>query len=207
MHNIDNSGKISKRRGEIIMRRVVLASGSPRRRELLMLSEIPFTNASAQIDEDLDLSLSITEAIEKLAYEKAESVFNKFPDEFIIGADTLVICDGKVLGKPKDNDDAIATLKLLSGKTHQVITGVALVANGIKECFHEITEVTFLDLDEADILKYVKSKEPQDKAGSYAIQGKGMLFVEKINGDYYNVVGLPMAKLFVHLKKYLEIDY
>lgn len=186
------------------MRRVLLASESPRRRELMLLSEIPFTTAACFLDEVLDPELTIEEAVEKLAFQKAETVLKKRPDEFIIGADTIVVCDNEVLGKPKNAEDAKCMLQKLSGKTHKVITGVALVAEGVKECFHEVTEVTFYDLEEEEIEKYAKSKEPHDKAGAYAIQGKGMMFVKKINGDYYNVVGLPMARLFRHLKKYLE---
>lgn len=188
------------------MRRVILASESPRRRELMMLSEIPFTTASPQIEEVLNPMLTIEKAIEKLAYDKASAVLKKYPDDLIIGADTIVLCEGKVLGKPKDFDDAKEMLEQLSGKTHRVITGVALVSKSVMECFHEITEVTFYPLEEKDVIKYAKSKEPHDKAGAYAIQGKGMLFVEKIHGDYYNVVGLPMANLYRRLKKHLEMD-
>lgn len=189
------------------MRRVLLASESPRRRELMVLSEIPFTTASCLLKETLDPELSIEKAVEKLAFEKADAVYHRYPEEFIIGADTIVVCDGEVFGKPKDNEDAEQMLRKLSGKTHQVITGVALVAKGIKECFHEVTDVTFYDLEEDEIIRYAKSKEPHDKAGAYAIQGKGLTFVKKINGDFYNVVGLPMASLYKRLRKYLEIDY
>lgn len=189
------------------MRRVLLASESPRRRELMVLSEIPFTTASCLLKETLDPELSIEKAVEKLAFEKADAVYHRYPEEFIIGADTIVVCDGEVFGKPKDNEDAERMLRMLSGKTHQVITGVALVAKGVKECFHEVTDVTFYDLEDEEIIRYAKSKEPHDKAGAYAIQGKGLTFVKKINGDFYNVVGLPMASLYKRLRKYLEIDY
>ncbi len=189
------------------MRRVLLASESPRRRELMVLSEIPFTTASCLLKESLDPELSIEKAVEKLAFEKADAVHHRFPEEFVIGADTIVVCDGEVLGKPKDNEDTERMLRMLSGKTHQVITGVALVSKDVQECFHEVTEVTFYELDDDEIKRYAKSKEPHDKAGAYAIQGKGMMFVQKINGDFYNVVGLPMANLYRRLKKYLELDY
>lgn len=189
------------------MRRVLLASESPRRRELMVLSEIPFTTTSCLLKETLDPELSIEKAVEKLAFEKADAVFHRYPEEFIIGADTIVVCDGEVFGKPKDNEDAERMLRKLSGKTHQVITGVALVAKDVKECFHEVTDVTFYDLEDEEIKRYAKSKEPHDKAGAYAIQGKGLTFVKKINGDFYNVVGLPMASLYKRLKKYLELDY
>ena len=185
------------------MRRVVLASESPRRRELMVISDIPFMCASALIEEKLDDQCDLGIAVERLALQKAMAVANKYPDEFIIGADTIVVCDGEVFGKPKDNADAKRMLTRLSGKTHQVITGVALYSKNVEECFHEVTDVTFFPLSDEEIERYIKTKEPHDKAGAYAIQGKGLMFVEKINGDYYNVVGLPLARLMKHLNKYI----
>lgn len=186
------------------MRRILLASESPRRRELMNITGIPFSCAYARITEQLDSDLPIQEAVMKLAMEKAENVFASHENEFIVGADTIVLIDGEILGKPKDEDDAKRMLKMLSGKTHEVITGVAILSKTVRESFYERTKVTFIELSDEDIDTYIKSKEHHDKAGSYAIQGKGMLFVKKIDGDYSNVVGLPMSHLMQELKKYLE---
>lgn len=186
------------------MRRVLLASESPRRRELMNITQIPFNVASAQIEEVLDSSLPIEEAVMKLAKEKAQAVHQAQPGEFVIGADTVVYIDGEVLGKPKDADDAKRMLMKLSGRTHEVITGVALKSKEVEDCFYEKTRVTFIDLTEEMIDAYIKTREHYDKAGSYAIQGKGMLFVKRIEGDYSNVVGLPMSHLMIELRKYLD---
>ena len=187
------------------MRKVLLASQSPRRRELLMLSGIPFMLANVIVDEQLDPNLDPKKACEKLAYLKASAAYEKYPHELIIGADTIVVIDGEVLGKPADDEEAISMLKKLSGRTHEVVTGVAIVGDDICECFYETTQVTFYKLSDEEIVEYVRSKECHDKAGAYAIQGKGLFLVEKINGDFYNVVGLPMAQLYRRLLKYIQI--
>ena len=187
------------------MRSVILASESPRRRELMNISGIPFSCASAKIKEELDLTLGIEEGVMKLAREKAKAVFETHDDKLVIGADTIVVIEDEILGKPKDNDDAKRMLRLLSGKTHKVISGVALMNKDIDKTFYEVTYVTFCELSDEDIDEYVKSREHHDKAGSYAIQGKGMMFVKRIEGDYSNVVGLPMCRLVHELKKYVEI--
>ena len=123
----------------------------------------------------------------------------------MIGADTIVVIGDEILGKPKDSEDARRMLRLLSGKTHKVITGVALVNQEVHETFYEVTDVTFCELSDQEIDDYIKSREHYDKAGSYAIQGKGMMFVKRIEGDYANVVGLPMCHLVHELKKHVEI--
>lgn len=187
------------------MRRILLASESPRRRELLQMTGIPFFVTSARIEEKFDESLSIYEAVQKLAKQKAEAVFKNYENELIVAADTIVVINGEVLGKPKDVDDARRMLSLLSNNTHEVITGVALLSKDVDEVFYEVTQVTFGELSDQDIEWYIKSKEYYDKAGGYAIQGKGMVFVEKIVGDYTNVVGLPMHHLIKNLKKYIEM--
>lgn len=186
------------------MRRVVLASESPRRRELMMLSDIPFMTAPGRIEEKLDLSEGIQAGVEKLACEKAMHALQKYPNEFIIGADTIVCLEDEILGKPKDRDDAKAMLLKLSNRTHRVITGVALISSSVKEVFSKVSEVTFYDLSEEQIEEYLKKNEFHDKAGAYAIQGKGCLLVKEIKGDYYNVVGLPIAELVRRLSKYIE---
>ena len=140
----------------------------------------------------------------EIAMKKAYATFYSEKDDIIIGADTVVVCDGKALGKPQDKEQAADMLRMLSGKTHSVYTGVCLLRNGESECFCSKTDVTFYQLDESTIDWYVNTNEPMDKAGAYGIQGKGALLVEKINGDYYNVVGLPIAKLNRKLRELLE---
>ena len=187
------------------MRSVILASESPRRRELMNISGISFSCASPKIEEHLDLSNGIEEGVMKLAKEKAEAVYESHGGYLVIGADTIVVIGDEILGKPKDSEDARRMLRLLSGKTHKVITGVALVNQEVHETFYEVTDVTFCELSDQEIDDYIKSREHYDKAGSYAIQGKGMMFVKRIEGDYANVVGLPMCHLVHELKKYVEI--
>lgn len=186
------------------MRRVLLASESPRRRELMMMSDIPFSCTSSYIEEHLATDCPIEEAVMQLADQKAQAAFTRYPEEFIIGADTVVVLGDQVLGKPADSEDSKRMLRLLSGKTHRVITGVALLSKDVHEHFYEETFVTFNELSEEDIEAYVKTKECHDKAGAYAIQGRGMLLVSRIEGDYANVVGLPMSHLCQELKKYIE---
>lgn len=186
------------------MKSVVLASESPRRRELMNISGIPFTCAGAKIDETLEAGMSLCDAVMKIAKKKAQAVQQKYAQNTIIGADTMVVIDDVVLGKPKDDEDAKKTLQLLSGKTHEVITGVAILHGEEEECFCETTRVMFRELSDEEIDAYIKTREHYDKAGSYAIQGKGMMFVERIEGDYSNVVGLPMCHLIQVLKKYIE---
>lgn len=182
------------------MKRVILASQSPRRRELMADSGIPFLAQASHTEEFLDLSLTIIEAIERIAYEKAAALKSAYPEDIIIGADTVVYYQDQVLGKPKDHEDAFRMLKLLSGQTHEVITGVAIIKGDRKELFHAVTEVTFYPLTEEEIREYIHTEEPLDKAGAYAIQGFGKFLIAKISGDYYNVVGLPIAQLCRRLK-------
>lgn len=186
------------------MRRVILASESPRRRELMSKMEIPFTIKGANIDENINPSLSLYEGIEDIAFQKAKEVSLTYPNEVIISADTVVCMDKQVLGKPEDEKQAFEMLKSLSGKTHQVITGVCIYESGKAHLFHEVSQVTFYELNDEEIKHYVATKEPFDKAGAYGIQGKGAFLVEKIEGDYYNIVGLPISRLYRELKGYLK---
>ena len=180
---------------------IILASNSPRRKELMEDCGLPFVTENADIQEILDIALPIEEAIEQIALQKAEAVYCKHPEKLVLGCDTMVIYQGLPLGKPKNKDDARNMLTLLSGHTHKVISGVAILGKGISVLFHETTEVTFYELDEDFLCSYLDSEEPYDKAGAYGIQGKGKLLVEKIDGDYYNVMGLPIAKVYRELKK------
>lgn len=179
-------------------KRLILASQSPRRRELLTLLEMPFSVVSPDGDETLNDSLDPRGKIEELALRKAQSVFKDHNDSIVVGADTVVVVDGEIVGKPIDEDDAVRMLKVLSGREHQVITGVAILSDSHQEVFSITTEVKFFNLDDNIIESYVASKEPLDKAGSYGIQGRGSLFVESIVGDYYTVMGLPISQ--VHQK-------
>lgn len=183
------------------MKKVWLASKSPRRRDLLRQMGIAFSVDSANVDETLNQNLLVGDALMRLAYEKANVVFRRHEDDIVIGADTIVYFNGSVLGKPKDEYDAYCMLKALSGKTHQVMTGVAMISKEMTECFYELSEVTFHDLRDEEIQWYVNTREPIDKAGAYGIQGKGAFLVAKIVGDYYNIVGLPISKVVRKLEK------
>lgn len=185
---------------------IILASASPRRKELLSELQLPFEVIPACTEEVFDVRVSIPKAIEKIAYKKAEEVFLQHPTAIVIGCDTMVCLDDVVLGKPRNQEDAYRMLRLLSGKTHQVISGVAILQEGHTEVFHQVTEVTFYELDEAMIDMYVRSEEPYDKAGAYGIQGLGKLLVSAIHGDYFNVVGFPIAKVYRVLKEQLSIS-
>ncbi len=186
----------------IMQKHTILASQSPRRRELLNLMEIPFTTVNPNVDEVINPNLSLENAIEELAYIKALDVLNRHPEANIISADTIVVCENEVMGKPVNEEDAIRMLKQLSGKKHEVITGVCLLSSENEIRFHTKTLVEFYDYDEEFVKSYVQSKVPLDKAGAYGIQDKGALLVKGIEGDYYTVMGLPISELYRALKKF-----
>ena len=171
---------------------LILASSSPRRRELLTQAGIPFTVQPADIDETHRPGESPETFTQRLAREKAEAVFAGNPDATILGADTVVVCDEEILGKPLDEADAARMLKKLSGRDHQVITGVALVSPSGTQTVAEITIVSMRKISEQEIANYIATGEPRDKAGAYAIQGGAAPFITQIVGDYDNVVGLPV---------------
>lgn len=176
---------------------LILASKSPRRRELLSLITTDFEIKSADVDETLPKGISPQDAVEYLSRIKAEP-FNNGTDT-IIGADTVVAVDGKILGKPCDRQQAVEMLKSLSGKYHSVFTGVTVIKPENTVMFSVETKVKFFELSENEINNYTATGECDDKAGAYGIQGKGSLLVEKIDGDYFNVVGLPISKLNKYL--------
>lgn len=179
---------------------VILASQSPRRRELLSLFPFPFTVKVADIDEYMDPGSDPAQEVARVSRLKAEAI-PRGPEDVVIAADTIVVCCGYVLGKPADEEDAFQMLALLSGRFHEVMTGVT-VLYGDKSLTHtEVTQVGFRNLDEQEIHRYIATKEPMDKAGSYGIQGGASLFVEKLIGDYFNVVGLPVCRLGQMLKE------
>lgn len=178
---------------------IILASASPRRKELLELINLKFEIKASNIEEIMNENLSLEEKVEDLSYQKANDIASRLSGDYlVIGADTIVEINGEILGKPKDKNDAKRMLKLLSGKEHNVITAMTLISTNNKDNFiktHEKTKVKFIDLDDNKIDKYIDSGEPMDKAGAYAIQGLGVMFVKGIEGCYTNVVGLPIPLL------------
>ncbi|MBQ9742620.1 MAG: septum formation protein Maf [Ruminococcus sp.] len=183
------------------MRRIVLASASPRRRELIRLISDDVICVTSGEEEILPKDLDSAFVPEFLAKLKACSVAPDYPEDIVIGSDTVVLLDGEILSKPVDEQDAFDKLRSLSGRTHQVITGCCIVADDAVVTFSETTQVEFFELSDREILDYIATGEPMDKAGAYGIQGRGSLFVKGITGDYFNVVGLPVAVLARRLKE------
>lgn len=176
----------------------ILASKSPRRKELLKNIGLQAEIVPAKVDESILSTLPPEKMVTELALLKASDVARSFKgNTYVIGADTVVALQGKVFGKPRDINDAKRMLSQLSGKSHSVYTGYCVVSckDGSAVAKYEKTEVTFRTLSENEIAAYVKTREPMDKAGAYGIQEKGSMFIEKINGDYFNVVGLPVCAL------------
>ena len=173
--------------------RVILASQSPRRRELLTLVGIRHEVKPADIDERYLAGETPRAHAERLAREKAERI--REPDAVVIGSDTIVVVDGDVLGKPRDENDAARMLRRLSGRSHVVITAVAVARDGLIESAVEEVGVTFHSLTESDITAYIATREPMDKAGAYGIQGFGATIVSRVDGDYFAVMGLPLQRL------------
>lgn len=183
--------------------KIILASKSPRRKELLQKITQDFIVEEANIVESFDKNLPIEKIPESIAYHKAQFIQQKHPNDLIISADTIVVYENKILNKPKDYNEAFEMLSLLSNHTHRVITGVCILSSTKKMLFHSISKVTFYSLTEKEMNDYIATKSPFDKAGGYGIQDKAALFIKKLNGDYYNVMGLPIAKLNRYLKKFL----
>jgi len=187
---------------------LILASASPRRHELLSQAGVTFTAVAAGINEDLLPSEAAAAYVQRLAEEKAQSIWNAHrasdkSDEplLVLGADTCVVCEGQILGKPIDTADARRMLELLSGRTHAVLTGLAVVTETKIVRDLEITQVTFNCINDAEIARYIASGEPLDKAGAYAIQGYAARWIPRIEGCYFNVVGLPISLLYQMLQK------
>lgn len=173
---------------------LILASQSPRRRELFELIGLSFTALVSPADENIPLT-DPGSYVEALALRKAEAVFASHPAACVVGADTIVWLDGEIIGKPRDEGDAYRILRALSGRTHTVYTGLAVLAPGSRQILHDTTRVTFRALDDEEIWAYIRSGEPMDKAGAYGVQGLGALLVERIDGDFFNVMGLPVLLL------------
>lgn len=182
-------------------KRIILGSSSPRRKELLAMITPHFEIISPNCNEDIDKTLPIDKAIEQISLRKANSIDISSHDDVIITADTLVVLNDHILGKPNNRKDGFNMLKLLSNNTHQVITGVTIKTAQQIQTFSVSSSVTFSDLSDQDINDYLDTDEPYDKAGAYAIQGLGGIFVCKINGDYFNIIGLPVNRLKYYLNK------
>ncbi len=186
-------------------RKVILASASPRRKTLIKYLFSNYEVVPSSVNEDDYKMLSPYEMPEFLAAQKAKDIAKTHPDTIVIGCDTSVVLGERVLGKPKDEIQAKNMLSLLSDKTHKVITGICIICGDKSMSFSVSTDVTFYELDNEEIDEYVQSKEPYDKAGGYGIQGLGSVFVKEISGDFYNVVGLPVSRLYREMIEFLNL--
>ncbi|MCR8746498.1 Maf family protein [Romboutsia lituseburensis] len=187
---------------------IILASASPRRKEILENTNTKFEIIKSEIDEVILANELPSQVVMRLAFEKSIDIASKHPDSLVIGADTVVVLDNNILGKPKDSSDAFNMIKQLSGKTHQVITGISLINLNVNQKIidYVVSNVKFKDLSEEDIKDYIQTNESLDKAGAYGIQGYGAMLVEEIQGDYFNIVGLPISRLSDLLKKHFNIN-
>lgn len=183
------------------MQNLILASSSPRRKELLENLQLSFQTISSDVDENYDPNWNPDDVVMELALRKARAVSKQHPDSFVIGSDTVVVNENTILGKPQNRQEAYSMLQSLSGKTHSVYTGVAIVTPTKEYTFFEKTDVLFWELSDEEIYSYLDTGEPYDKAGGYGIQGFGGLLVKEIKGDYFAVVGLPLARTIRELKK------
>ena len=182
---------------------IILASQSPRRQELMKLLSLPFTVRVADIDETMDPAKSPYEEVARVSRQKAEAIPCE-KEDIVIAADTIVVCENKVLGKPANDEEAFQTLSLLSGKAHQVMTGLTVRQGDRIVTCTEVSDIYFRSLSREELLRYIATGDCRDKAGAYGIQNGGALFVEKLVGDYYNVMGLPVCRLNLILKLFLE---
>ena len=180
---------------------LILASQSPRRRELLGLTGLDFTVRVADIDETMDLSKAPYDEVARVSRLKALAVARK-PEDVVVAADTIVVCDHQVLGKPRNEADAFRMLRLLSGRDHQVMTGMTVLRGDEVITCTEVTDIHFRDLSDGEIRAYIATGEPMDKAGSYGVQGGAALFVTRLEGDFYNVMGLPVCRLALILRQF-----
>ncbi len=188
---------------------LILASKSPRRKQLMEMiyNKDQFRVIKSDIRELVPRDLAVEQCPEYLAKEKAESIAKGYSKALVIGCDTSVIMEGKILNKPRSTSDAREMMEMLSGKTHYVVTGCALCYLGQTHTFSETTEVEFYEITPDEIEEYIATTEPYDKAGGYGIQSIGALFVKRISGDYYNVVGMPIARLKREIDTFLDQDF
>lgn len=179
---------------------LILASQSPRRQELLRMIGLDYTVLVSEVKESVPRGAAPGELVEYLALEKARAVFQAHPQSCVIGADTVVFIDGRIIGKPRDEADAYAILHTLQGRSHTVYTGVAVLAPGHADVRHDETRVTFAPMTRAEIEWYISTGEPMDKAGAYGAQGPAGIFVEKMEGNYFNAIGMPLPLLYRMLR-------
>lgn len=186
------------------MRKIILASSSPRRKEIFAKTGLSFEVQASSYEEDMSLDMSPIELSEHLSFEKAKAVAEKNQDAIIIAADSFVVCDNKYLGKPKTEKEAKEMLKMLSGKEYEIVTGASIIdsKDSRSVSFHETIKVFMKELSSETIDRYVKTGEPMDKAGAYAIQGIGAVLIEKIEGDFFGAMGLPLSRLSEELKSF-----
>ncbi|MEG2787724.1 MAG: Maf family protein [Romboutsia sp.] len=187
---------------------IILASASPRRKEILGNTNVKFDVIKSEIDEVILKDEAPSQAVMRLAFEKCINIASNNKNSLVIAADTIVVLDNTILGKPKDKEEAINMIKQLSGRVHQVITGVSLVSLDVNKKIidYVVSNVKFKELSHEDIMDYIQTNESLDKAGAYGIQGYGAMLVEEIQGDYFNIVGLPISKLSDLLKKHFSIN-
>lgn len=181
----------------MIMRKIILASMSPRRKEILAKTRLPFDVVASDYEENMSLALPPSKLAEHLSKGKAEAVAAQYPDAIIIAADTFIVFENQLIGKPRNAAHAIEILQMLRGKAHQVITGVTILdtASGNEKSFHDTANVYMKNITDETIRAYVATGEPLDKAGAYALQELGAVLIEKIEGDFFNVMGLPLSRL------------
>ena len=185
------------------MKHIILASASPRRKEILELADLKFDVMPSDAQE-ITTKTAPNEVVMELASIKAKDIYKKSEKQsMVVGADTVVAYQEQILGKPADEVDAKRMLTMLSGQTHEVYTGVCVIEDGKTKTFYEETKVTFYEISDEQIDHYIKTGEPMDKAGSYGIQGKAAVFIKGIEGDYYNVVGFPISRLYRELKGFI----
>jgi septum formation protein len=197
----DNLSKINLNKRIKQMKHIILASASPRRKEILELADLKFDIMPSNAQE-ITTKTAPNEVVMELASIKAKDIYKKSEKQsMIVGADTVVAYQGQILGKPADEADAKRMLTMLSGQTHEVYTGVCIIEDGKTKTFYEETKVTFYEISDEQIDHYIKTGEPMDKAGSYGIQGKAAVFIKGIEGDYYNVVGFPIARFLQEITK------
>ncbi len=184
------------------MKRIILASTSPRRKEILSKTKLPFEIQESNYKEDMTLPMPPIELAEHLSFNKAKAVADRNKDAVVIAADTFVVYENKFLGKPKTEKEAKEMLMMLSGKENQIITAVTIIENDHSLSFHETVRAYMENLSSEDIDKYIATGEPMDKAGAYALQELGAIFIKKIDGDFFAAMGLPLKRLVQELKKF-----
>lgn len=186
------------------MKKIILASTSPRRKMLMEILEIPFEVMASEYEEDMTLPMPPGELVKHLSFGKAQAVAKKVQNAIVIGSDTFILCEGQVLGKPHASERAKEMLRMLSGKKHTIYSGLAMIDTDSGKTITDVstTDVYFADMSDEEIDWYVKTKEPLDKAGGYALQEKGSAFIKRIDGDYQAAIGLPLRLVVKYLKQF-----